>query len=34
MMKKHELKLRILSVMTAVSLLTFGTLVESYKLLF
>lgn len=34
MINRNELRLRILSVMAAVSLLTFGTLVESYKLLF
>jgi hypothetical protein len=33
-MEKHELSLRILWVMSAVTLATFGTLVESYRLLF
>ena len=34
MIGKQYLKLRVLSVMSAVSLLTFGALVEVYKLLF
>lgn len=32
--EKQDLRLRVLSVICGVSLLTFGTLVESYKLLF
>lgn len=34
MIENHALTFRIASVMTAVSLLTFGTLVETCKLLF
>jgi hypothetical protein len=34
MMEKHVLKLRVFSVMSAVSLATFGTLVEAWKLMF
>jgi hypothetical protein len=33
-MEKETLSLRVLSVMTGVSLLTFGALVETYQLLF
>lgn len=33
MIEKHELTMRILTVMATVSMLTFGALVETYKLL-
>lgn len=33
-MEKHVFRLRLLSLMTGVSLATFGSLVEAYKLLF
>jgi len=33
MIEKHELKMPILAVMATVSTLTFGALVEAYKLL-
>ena len=32
--ENYGLKVRIISVMSAVTMLTFGTLVEAYKLLF
>jgi hypothetical protein len=34
MMEKHGFTLRLYSVMGAVTMLTFGTLVEAYRLLF
>ena len=33
-MEKQQITLRLLSVMSGVSLLTFGALVETYKLIF